>query len=462
MLTEPPPQSGRMARLTLADLSHALSGNERLLHEASERAMRHPAGRVALVLHLSRLAPPAPRPHHIRVARVLLQDSAQRFGGQVIGLRNQDLVLLGAESGAANADQPHAPVNLPATLARLFAADVPDPARLVSLWHLQTEAASLTAYLAERAADKPDEESSAGAAPESALSLAELQETLAHAPLPELMAQQTGMVLDADRRRPLDDRLTPAFRELSLSLAGLRLRPLVAQAVGDPYLYRHFAAALDTRLIQLLHDDLARSGRITRPAVGGLGAVHIELGLEAILSPAFARLSSLAQSAGVRLWVSIPFMPLCHDADLMDHARRILDLTGCAMIMNRVDALALAFLRQAAMSPSLIKLAWTRHLAEIAIGSPASHALAGIDPACLALTGVDSDQALIWGQARGIALFQGPFLDQIMAATRMAQCDSASLCTMRQCSSRATALGPSGRVGCANPGLLDTRFRAAS
>jgi len=106
MLTEPPPQSGRMARLTLADLSHALSGNERLLHEASERAMRHPAGRVALVLHLSRLAPPAPRPHHIRVARVLLQDSAQRFGGQVIGLRNQDLVLLGAESGAANAACP--------------------------------------------------------------------------------------------------------------------------------------------------------------------------------------------------------------------------------------------------------------------------------------------------------------------------------------------------------------------
>jgi hypothetical protein len=461
VLIEPPPLPGKLARLTSADLSHALSGNERLLHEASERVMRHPQGRVALVLHLSRLSPPAPRPHHIRVARVLLQDSAQRFGGQVMGLRNQDLVLLGAESGAANADQPHAPINLPATLARLFAADVPDPARLVSLWHLQTEAASLTAYLAERAADKPEVETGPGAAPESALSLAELQETLAHAPLPELMVQQTGMSLDPDRRRPLDHRLVPAFRELSLSLAGLSLRPLVTQAVSDPYLYRHFAAALDVRLIQLLHDDLAKSGRITRAAASGLGALHIDLGLEAILSPAFARMSSLAQSAGLAMWVSIPFMPLCHDADLMEHARRVLDLTGCALILNRVDALALAFVRHQAMAPALIKLVWSPHLAEIAAGSAAANALAGIDPARLALTGVETDQAVIWGQARGIALYQGAFLDQIQAATRMAHCDSARLCTIRQCAARANALGPSGRVGCANPGLLDTRFKAA-
>jgi hypothetical protein len=452
----------RLARHPAAVPARApLSGNERLLQEASARVMRHPAGRIALVLHLSRLSPPAPRPHHIRVARVLLQDSAQRFGGQVVGLRNQDLVLIGAESGAANADQPHAPINLPATLARLFAADVPDPARLVSLWHLETEAAQLSAYIAERAADKPDEDAVADAAPESALSLAELQETLAHAPLPDLMVQQTGMLLDPDRNRPLAERLTPAFRELRLSLASLHLRPLVAQAVGDPYLYRHFSSALDLRLIQLLYDDLAKFGRITRPASAGLAALHIDLGLEAILSPAFARMSSLAQSAGVGLWVAVAFMPMCHDADLMQHARRILDLTGCALVLNRVDPLALAFVRQAALAPRLIKLVWSRHLADIAAGSQAARALAAIDPARLALTGADSEQALTWAQSRGITLFQGPFLDQVQAASRMVHCHSATLCTLRQCEARASALGPSGRVGCANPGLLDSRFRAA-
>jgi hypothetical protein len=59
----------------------------------AERWLRAPQDKVVLVLHLSRLAAPAPRSHHMRVARVLLQDCAQRANGHVLVLQNQDLVL---------------------------------------------------------------------------------------------------------------------------------------------------------------------------------------------------------------------------------------------------------------------------------------------------------------------------------------------------------------------------------
>ena len=457
----------------------SLSGAERLLWEASERALRQPKDRLVLVLHLSRLVPPAPRAHHIRVARVLLQDSASRFGGQVFAMRNQDLVLLctraghGQQRAVRATDTPlpgfppvgpsegvPAPEALPGTLARLFSADVPDDGRLTSLWELERDAPALLAYVAACAAttDIADttEDSSDGV-----LSLTALQQILARAPLSELMVQQTGMSLSGDRGRTLAERLTPAFRELELSLSALNLRPLVMQATGDPFLFRHLASGLDAGIIQLLSDDLAVGGRLTRPAVEAGLPIHMDLGLEAILSPAFARLSRQAAMSGIRFGAAVSVMQACADLDLMEHARRVLKLTGGALILNRVDPAALAIISPAALEPDLLKLVWSPVLLGDVGHEPKrgrAGVLAGFDPARTVLQGVDSELALAWGQARGITLFQGAFLDQAQAASRMTRCHSASACTLRQCCSRGSAVGTPGRAGCGNPALLDSGF----
>src|ERR1019366_417693 len=72
----------------------ALAGSERQLLDAAQRLARRPQGWTALALHLSRLRPPAPRPHHRRIAQAMLQDAARRHDGQVHALRNGDIVLL--------------------------------------------------------------------------------------------------------------------------------------------------------------------------------------------------------------------------------------------------------------------------------------------------------------------------------------------------------------------------------
>src|SRR5574340_454059 len=120
---------------------------ERLLLDAATRAARAPAGKLALALHLGRLAPPAPHPHHRLIAQALLLEAAQRHDGQLYPLANGDLVLLcrapaDREPATARADSPAA---LSATLARLFATEAPDPARIVSLWRLADEAEHLLA-----------------------------------------------------------------------------------------------------------------------------------------------------------------------------------------------------------------------------------------------------------------------------------------------------------------------------
>ncbi len=425
-----------------------LRGAERQLAEAAERALRMPAGKLAVVLRLSLLA--VPRAYHLRVARVLLQECAQRFAGQVFAMANQDLVLLCAECRPEQAADPYAPDRLPETLVRLFAIDAPASGDLVAFWQLERDAAYLADYLKSRVA-------AAMAAPETTrpgqpVSLAALQEIIAKAPLAGLLGQQTGLSLAADRSLTLARRLAPAFQQVGVGLDRLCLDRLVAHAIADPFLSRHFAAVLDGRLLGLLQEDLQARGRLLRQAtVQGL-PVLIELGLRAIVSPAFAGLARLAAASGLRFWVAVSLLEAGADLDLLEHARGILKLTGCSLVINRVDPAALRLTRLDALRADLAVLTWSPALAQAETAS----GLARLGEAAgrLVLAGVDGEPALGWGQAHGIGLFAGPFLDRVQAALRMQRCHSASACTLAQCGGRAAALGLPGRAGCGNPALL--------
>jgi hypothetical protein len=437
-------------------------GAERVLADMAERWLRYPQDKVVLVLHLSRLAAPAPRSHHLRVARVLMQDCAQRAAGHVLVLQNQDLVLLCAAQRDQQGEAADAPAQLKTTLARLFAADVPDPARLISYWRLDEDPAPFRGYVAGfvgvAAPGRPKAAMPGEAMPASALSLAALEEIAAQAPLAELMVQQTGMRLDADRKKPLAHRLKPAFRGLGVSLAPLNLRPVVTEALSDPYLLHHFSARLDARVLRLLHDDLRAEGRLTRPALHGGIPIHLRLSLEAILSPGFARMSRLAHGAGVRMGIEVPVMQACVEMDLLDHVRSLLDLAGFELILGPLDAAMLKLVQTAQIRPDAVTVMWSQQLADASAdshgGLVAALALVGMDR--IVLQGVESEQGLVWGKARGISRFSGGFFDQVQAAARMAGCPAAGACTLRQCVTRAGSQGATGRAGCTNPALLDS------
>jgi hypothetical protein len=431
---------------------------ERVLADVAERWLRAPQDKMVLVLHLSRLTAPAPRPHHLRVARVLMQDCAQRAGGQVLMLQNQDLVLLCSlprEQGQGL----EAPSQLRATLGQLFVADVPDPARLISVWRLEEDAAPFRAYLATcggAARDRPA--APVDNMPANTVSLAALEEIVAHAPLAELMLQQTGMALDPDRKLPLASRLTPCFRQLGVSLAGLNLRPVVTDALTDPYLRQHFLARLDARVLRLLHEDLQAGGRLTRAALRGRLPVHVALSLESIATPAFARLSILARSSGLRMAVEVSPLQACVEPEALVQARGLLGPAGIALILGPLDAAMLALLQPGKLRPDMVKLVWSTSLAD-AVHDPhgtLAITLARIGFRNIVLQGVDSEQGVVWGQARGIGRFQGLFFDHAQAAARMADCAGAPACTLRQCVARASSQGVAGRAGCTVPALLDS------
>ncbi len=432
-----------------------LSGGERQLWEAAERAFRQPHGKLIIVLHLSKL--PAPRAYHVRVARVLLEDTACRHAGQVFAMRNHDLILLCTRAPQDAGNREHAPDRLPDVLGRLFAADAPKDVELTSLWELERDGALLMGDIRARAGVGvcADEDEAVRGQP---VSLAALQEIIAKAPLLALLTQQTGLSLSAHRARPLAARLAPAFQAVGIGLEGLRLGPLLHHALSDPFLYRHFADVLDLRLIGLLKDDLAGRCRLLRGAQVQAIPVMVELGLRAIVSPGFAECAHLAAAAGVRLWVAVSLLQAGSEIELLDHARGLLRMTGCSLVLNRFDPGALGLVRPALLKPDLIALAWSQQLLHAAGTSTGFAEVLRMGVTRCILQGVDGEQALAWGQANGVGLFAGNFLDQVQAATRMERCHSAGACTLRACVGRAAALSQMGRAGCANPALLASGF----
>jgi hypothetical protein len=118
------------------------------LWAATKEALRTPKGRIALVLRLSQLPPPLPRPHHRRIAYAILEEAAHRHQGRLFLLENGDALLL-CRTASGGASSPGAdPAELPHVLGRLFRVDVTNPATLMTVWSLERSGDALLTYVA--------------------------------------------------------------------------------------------------------------------------------------------------------------------------------------------------------------------------------------------------------------------------------------------------------------------------
>ena len=405
---------------------------------------------MALALHLSRLAPPAPRPHHQRIARAVLDDAAARQGGQLFSLGNGDMVLLWQSDDAGT--------GLARTLARLSQVDAPDPNVLLTRWLVAEEPDTFLSYV-EHCEQEANARPAVAPVTEPAPSMTALEAmsgVIENARITDLLHRQTA-VLVASGGPP---RLQPLFREITFSVAVLEARAEAAgQAMADPFLFRHLAQRLDARMLHALAEDLRGAGRLTAWARKGGPVLHLNLTLPAILSPAFRAFAAACEATEARVAVEIALLEACADAEAFLLAREELRLAGFGFVLDGISHHALLITTPAALKPDLVKLDWSRQIPEAGRGLEA--ALAAIGHSRVILHRADTEEALRWGLSQGIRRFQGRHVDAILAASRIEACAHSGLCTLRQCIERESATSSAGRAGCRNTALLDAAAPAS-
>ena len=467
--------------MKVLEISHAAmvpTAVERHLYEAALRAVRSAAGRLAVVLHLSRLRPPAPRPHHRRIMRALLQETAGRYDGQVFGLANGDLVMLCRAARLAASPTSLArtvvaePEMLPEIMERLLQADRANAADLVSLWSLAAEGDRLLGYVRERLTQGSG---GLGMSEDIASQAIQAQATgkgqptdIAHAlhdavaaivgtaGISDLMQRQTAILLGGPAERA--GGLQPLFREVSFSIAALEGRIAKApEGTSDPFLFRHLASRLDQRVLAVLCDEIGRGGPLDmiQALPGHSPMLHLNLTVPGILSPGFDRLVGLCAGTQLRFGVEISLLEATADSQAFAQARARLAEAGIGLVLDGVSHLALLLSQPWALRPALLKLDWSPRLAELpneerqAIDA----ALAQLGVSKVVLHHAETEQALHWGLAHGIRRFQGRHVDAMLGASRIVSCGQAEACTLRQCIERA---------GCGHPALLDAGGSATS
>ena len=421
------------------------TGAERQFQEAALRQSRNPAGRLAIALHLSRLVAPAPLPHHMRIARACLQDTATRHDGQVFGLANGDLVLLcrsGATADATNGRHAAAdPQALPEVLNRLFRVDTPPSVTLVSVWPLETRSGELLAYAASCLAQAPMPSFVAPDGANQASTMDAIGTVITAAEITDILQRQTGVLLSSGAKRGEMGQLRPIYREVTFSIAALEARIVpLCRVNDDPFLFRHLAARLDQRMLEVL-------------SVSG------------ILSSGFARLAALCRRApqtgggrhAARLGVEVNLMEAVADPRGFARARIAVAEAGFTLLLDGVSHLALSLSKPAAFQPDLMKLDWSPRIADLAPheASINDHTIAEYGPHRMILQRAETEAAMRWGMSRGIRRFQGRHVDAMLGASRIVACRQAEACTLRQCIERSAATGIAGRAGCTNLRLLD-------
>jgi len=427
---------------------------ERLLMDAAARSLRLPKGKLAIVLHLSRMAPPVLRPHHGPVARALMEDAAQRSGGHVFPLRSRDLVLLcdGLAADGRRDTSADLVTGLSRALARLFEADAAGTP-LVSVWRLDEHPGLFLNYVTTQ---QPEHAQSLSQhdVPDAPVSLRVLLAAVAEIDLRLLLAQITAVRLRPGRGLPVAARLVPLYR-------ALLFQPPVPSSEtaypADPLGGHTLAQAQDERIVAYLLQDLRAGGPLTRPMIALNMPVHVRLSPAGVISPGFARFARMAADRACGVAVEWHVADVQSDPELSSFARGLLSQAGCDLVLGGIDHAALTMTGLQPLQPSLVKLGWSPKLPTLPPGHIAAidRAIGAIGQARIVLVNADGEAALAWGQERGVTRFEGPYMDAVQAASRIAICHSARACSLRQCTTRAGSLNPILRGGCGNPGLLD-------
>jgi hypothetical protein len=397
----------------------AKTNQEHLLLEHLKRLVRFRGGRRAMHIHLSRLRPYYRSSQHIRIAVNTFEFLVKQLEGQIFLLNNADLVFICKGGEVAAIDE------AVTRLRHLFNGDplaqnldIEEESRFCTWYDLEQQYDEFLA-IAQQLYDEEDRRGKRLAAissvpepakkpvlpPLSPSRLGELIDALARADLSNMMRRQAICSLQGDEPPK------PMFRELYISIDELRDIVMPEFDVArDRWLFQHLTQTLDNRMLQLLRKNDDR-------AIGSTYSVN--LNVATLLSDRF-----LAFDAGLRaatrgtIIFELQMIDIFADLPAFLFARDFVKERGYRICLDGATDLTIPYIDREQLGIDLVKIIWRP---EMVSGSreriKALYAqIAEMGRTRTILCRCGSEDAVRVGQELGISLFQGRYVDGLLAA----------------------------------------------
>ena len=418
---------------------------ESLLLDAAERIGRVRQGRVALHLHLSRLLPANREEGRIRIAFRMFEAMVDGYRGQIFLLGNCDIVLICKDVALGDLDA------IVYKLRALFSTDpltyAEDPEggdRFVSFHDIEADFDTFFALCGEMAAQAKKQRAKAESAPQIQDLTAASQNTL----IDRIAAAEIGGVVRRQACVRIDDRMTAAveFQEFYMSIMDLQkvLSPDVS-LLSNRWLFQHLSQVLDLRVLSAIQG----AGFRTLPA-----AFSLNLNMATIETPVFQQFEASIQGrAG--LVVEFQLLDIFNDIEGFVRARERLRARGHKSLLDGMSPVTLQFIDGELFETDYLKLSWSPDMIDDIRTAEMQNALGPVGFDKVILSRCDSETSISWGLAQGIRMFQGRFLDSMIAAVTMARCPKAAGCTLGQCNQRHGVIAGRTRTECPDLDMLD-------
>jgi hypothetical protein len=396
-----------------------LSSQEHLLLEYAQRLDRFRDSRRAVHIHLSRLQPYNRRDHHVRVAANTFEALVKSFEGHIYLLSNADIFFICKGADVSVID------DAVMRLRYLFhedplTQDLHEGDDRFCTWYdverdfdgflaavraLHVEGTKRARRLSSILGGAP-----AGRVERSALDpqrLGELVDSIVRADLSNLMRRQAVCALVAGQSP------RPVLRELYISIADLRdiIMPGFDLA-SDRWLFQHLTQTLDRRMLKLLmkNDD----AEINQ-------AFSLNLNVATLVSPEFLAFdASLRSGARGTIVVELQMVDVMGDLRAYAFARDFVKERGYRVCLDAINELSLPYIDRERLGVDLVKMCWQPGMIDRyrEDGAQLRADVERLGKTRAILCHCDTEEAIEFGQAVGIHLFQGRQIDKMLAAAR--------------------------------------------
>lgn len=368
------------------------------------------AGQRVLHFHLSRLQRHNRRDKHLQIVANMLDELVQRHAGKLFRLSSGDIVVI---CKGARRKTLEGAVEL---IRYLF---IDDPltqhdeggGEFCSLYDLEhdygrflplverlnrAEERRQTPALPRRAEPPPRPRRPLG--PEH---LGELLGIIARADLSSVMRRQTVWSL------PPGALPQPIFEEVFVSIEELGQALAPEYQLGtDRWLFQYLTQVLDRRVLALLLRDYPAAGR----------ALSLNVNIATLLSPEFSNFEErLPVRARGNLILEVQLADIWSDFGAFLFVEHMVRQHGHRLLLDGVRHRALPFLDARRLGVDYVKLVWDDALLELdnAATLEFRQALERLMPVRVILMRCERPEAVRFGQAAGISLFQGWHIDRL-------------------------------------------------
>ena len=401
---------------------------EYLLLDYVQRLETRKYGHRAVHIHLSRLKPFHRRDYHIRVATNTFESYVKLYVGRIFVLTNNDLIFVWKDKSIADVE--------PAvdTLRYLFRDDPlsQDDSEetgfctwynlntefqefLLLCQHLDERAKKLQKSLNMRSAIQREKDNNV-LNPITAENLGELEETIHTADLSEHIRQQPVCVFAHGSSKELH----PVFDEFFVSITDLRnaLMPNIDLA-SNRWLFQHMTETLDKRMLNYL---------CKRTFKTHASSFSININLGTLTSKDFDKFDETVR----RNWQGNVIIEL-NQVDLFSNLETYLRVRddfherGYRILIDNLTVEALSFVDRKRLKADFIKVAWREEMTDNVIRKKYSEMDSLVKNSGrerVILCRCDSPTAIKFGQSLGITLFQGRYIDNMIARQRRAKRDA--------------------------------------